>query len=602
MKEGHLMKNYEILKHYKKSDLRRLAKGKTSEIVGIDSEKILIDLSKVLGNYESIKNNVEFRKPPTNTILEVLFDAPNHCVKIEDLKQSVTKKIAEYQKISKDINLEDSNKRYRLYTAVLNAAWDYEGDLLPAEANILRVLRNELSISRKEHQYMMAHPQIKRLFFNEEMYRYELEFLSREGIILVCKLDNDDYFILSDETVDSLKELWGIELEHDQFIRLVDKFNNSELSEILKIFNLPISGNHENKVNRIILEEIKPSEILYSLPLSQLSSYLKRIDISQSGRKEEKILKIIDHFKNNRDIVIIPPPQIIEPDIEDKILSEEKRIDLFSNLTTQQLSNVLGKLNILKSGQKNILIYRLANCQYNEINILNVIKLNDIKSTSRKLGVKVNGTKANLIDDLISYYSDLIIKESKLPTKELFNHYIELSCQDVRIYSQAENSEVISTASIALDFERVTKYLFKNVFKLEIKTQRFGKEDPDGIIKDDEGNIFFYECKTVLNPPYKMPIAHRLQIRNYIEEISKTKDKENFKGYIIISHSFSDNIMNKIEAINSPLDAPICVIEAKDLAAFANKWETNFPTDTFPIRQIVKNGIVTLKDFDQALH
>jgi len=338
------MKNYEILKHYKKSDLRRLAKGKTSEIVGIDSEKILINLSKVLGNYESIKNNVEFRKPPTHTILEVLFDPLNHCVKIEDLKRLVTIKIAEYQKNSTEINIDDSNKRYRLYAAVLDAAWDYEGDLLPAEANILRVLRNELSISKKEHQHIMAHPQIKRLFFDDEMYRYELEYLSREGIILVYKLDNDDYFILSDETVDSLKELWGIELEHDQFIRLVDKFNNPELSEILKNFNLPISGNHENKVNRIILEEIKPSEILYSLPLSQLSSYLKRIDISQSGRKEEKILKIIDCFKNNRDIEKTSVIEIIEPDIEEKILSEEKRIDLFSNLTTQQLSNVLGKL------------------------------------------------------------------------------------------------------------------------------------------------------------------------------------------------------------------------------------------------------------------
>jgi hypothetical protein len=99
-----------------------------------------------------------------------------------------------------------------------------------------------------------------------------------------------------------------------------------------------------------------------------------------------------------------------------------------------------------------------------------------------------------------------------------------------------------------------------------------------------------------------MPIAHRLQIRNYVEKISKTKDKDNFKGYIIISHSFSDNIINKIEAINPPLDAPICVIEARDLTAFAKKWENNFPTDTLPLRQIVKNGIVTLKDFDEVLY
>jgi hypothetical protein len=109
------MKNYEILKHYKKHDLKKLAKGKTAEIVGIDSEKILLNLSKILGNYESIKNNVEFRKPPAHTILEVLFDAQKHCVKIEDLKRLVAEKIAEYQKISKEINHGDSNKRYRLF-------------------------------------------------------------------------------------------------------------------------------------------------------------------------------------------------------------------------------------------------------------------------------------------------------------------------------------------------------------------------------------------------------------------------------------------------------------------------------------------------------
>ena len=228
------MKNYEILKSYKKSDLRKLAKGKISEIVGMDSEKILANLSKVLGNYESIRNNIEFRKPPVNTILEVLLVAANHIVKFDYLKPLVIKKIEEYQNIAKEINLDSSEKMYHLYAKILNASWEYEGDLLPSEANILRVLRKELNISRKEHQYIMAHPQINRLFFKEEMYTSEIEYLTKEGIILIY----EGNFVLSDETVDSIKELWGIELENDQFNRLLDYFSNSQLYKILKSFKL----------------------------------------------------------------------------------------------------------------------------------------------------------------------------------------------------------------------------------------------------------------------------------------------------------------------------------------------------------------------------
>ena len=146
------MKNDKILSTYKKSDLRRLAKGKTSEIVGIDYEKILINLSKVLGNYESIRNNIEFRKPPVHAILEALFEASEYLIKYDDLKPLVRQKIKEYQKLSSNLNLNDSKKKYRLYAKVLDAAWEYEGDLLPAESNILRVLRDELNISKKEHQ------------------------------------------------------------------------------------------------------------------------------------------------------------------------------------------------------------------------------------------------------------------------------------------------------------------------------------------------------------------------------------------------------------------------------------------------------------------
>jgi hypothetical protein len=591
------MKNQIILSQYSRSDLRKLAKGKISEIVGLDAERILVDLSKVLGNYESIKNNVEFRQPPVHTILEVVFEAPDHAVRFEDLKALVKKRIKEYQKGAKELDLEDSNKRYRLYANVLNAAWEYEGDLLPSEANLLRVLRNELTISRKEHDYIMAHPQINRLFFDEDTYRRELAFLTNEGIILIYKKDGESYFVLSDETVESLEELWGIELKPQQFERMLGRFDNSQLYQILKTFRLPLSGTHKQRVERILENEVKPSRLLSS---SQLSSYLKQIGLPQSGKKEDKILKVIDYFKYDKDLVPTTTEAPPAPPPEERLLSDEKMMDLLSILTMEQLGTVLGMLKSSRSGSKDALVGRLVASRYNIESMLNALNLNQISDFCRKIGLRCSGRKSDLIGQVIHHYRELAIKESKLPTKDLVDYYEALSCQDDRVYSQAGISEGICATTIGLDFERATRHLFKNIFNLETRTQRFGREDPDGIARDDEGNMFCYECKTVLNPPYELPIGHRLQIRNYIDAISKTRDRDNLKGYLIVSHSFSQNIEKKIISIKPALDIPISVIEANVLAAFARRWEADFPTQTFPLKQIVRNGQIVMKDFDQV--
>jgi hypothetical protein len=595
------MKNIEILSQYNKSDLRKLAKGKISEIVGIDADKILTHLSKVLGNYESIRNNIEFRKPPVHTILETIFETQDHSVKYEDIKPQVKKKIEEYQELAKEINLNEPGKGYRLYAKVLNAAWEYESDLLPAEANILRVLRKELNISRKEHQYIMAHPEINRLTFNENIYQKELEFLTKEGIILVYNKENESYFVLSDETADSLKELWGIELEPNQFSRLLNKFNNSQLSKLLKSFRLFTFGNHQEKVNRIVSNEIKPSDLLNSLSSDELYSYLKLINISPSGRKEEKVLKVIDYFEYNKDLITPEAPKEQEIIIEEKALSDVKRIDMFSNLSVRELEIALGRLKLSRSGSKNTLIDRLVNCPFNEETLLNSFNVNELIKINKRLSLKTSGNKSFQIKNITEYFRTIPEKESKFPTKQLIEYYADLSCQDKRFYPKDESWEGINTSTIAMDFERATKFLFKNIFKLETKTQKIGQAEPDGIIKDDDGNIFLYECKTVLNPPYNFPINHRRQIKEYIEGIANTKDRDNFKGYIIISHSYPDKIEETLREIKPSIDIPICVIEAKDLAAFGKKWEADHPTDTFPIKRIIKLGKITLGDFEKVV-
>ena len=295
------MNNFEILQNYSRGDLRRLAKGKISEIVGLDATKILHDLSRVLGNYESVKRNVEFRNPPADTILEVLLEAEGHRVPVDDLKSAVRDRIREYREASKDVPLQDPVKGYRLYATMLAAAWDHDGDLVPQEANLLRVLRNELGITRRTHQLIIAHPDIRRLVFDPTSFNEELTYLSNEGIVLVCCDNGDSHFVLSDETAESLLQLWGFEMEPKQYKRLLGVLTNTQLAGILRSAGLRTSGTTRELVERVLASEMPPSAALSVLTGAELASLLARLGLPRSGSKEERVLRVIDHFKSDTD-------------------------------------------------------------------------------------------------------------------------------------------------------------------------------------------------------------------------------------------------------------------------------------------------------------
>jgi hypothetical protein len=103
-----------------------------------------------------------------------------------------------------------------------------------------------------------------------------------------------------------------------------------------------------------------------------------------------------------------------------------------------------------------------------------------------------------------------------------------------------------------------------------------------------------------LNPPYTLPIQHRLQLRNYITTIASSRRADQFGGYMIIAHSFADNIDQKLADIKVPMDIPVAVIEARDLLAFAIKWQDEHSIDTYPIGRALKPGRVTAKDLQRA--
>ncbi|MEZ5125309.1 MAG: hypothetical protein R2826_03550 [Thermoleophilia bacterium] len=595
------MNNFDILKDYSKGDLRRLAKGKISEIVGLDADKILRDLSRVLGNYESVKRNIEFRTPPTDTILEVLLDAEDHRIRTDDLKASVKRRIHDYVEASASLDLKNAKKNYSLYAKMLEAAWEFEDDLKESEANLLRVLRSELGITRTEHQMIMAHAEIGRLKFVASEYEDGLAFLTNEGIVLVCCADGESYFTLSDETSDSLLQLWGFDMRLKQRQRLFESLTKNQLVIALKDAGLKTAGSSAELVARLIENEIATRTVLSALGTVELVGLLAKLGLPKSGNKEDRVYRIVDHFRSDADIAVTevaPPVEEVAPETES--LGDEAVVDLLDELGIFQLGDALQALGLPKTGSKAAKIARLAESRFNSHSVLATLSKGELVALAGKMGLNRTANKPELIESIICHVAEADAQPSELTAKDLLEVYDELSRQDTHAYPPQVVSDGMSASRMGLDFERATRYIFKNLLRLDTKTQKAGREEPDGVLVDESGAFFCYECKTTLWPPYTLPIQHRLQVRNYISTLAKSRRAEQFAGYLIIAHSFADGIEVKLAAIESPLDVPLAVIEARDLLAFARKWQDERPIDTYPIGAVLHAGRVTARDLQRA--
>jgi hypothetical protein len=265
-----------------------------------------------------------------------------------------------------------------------------------------------------------------------------------------------------------------------------------------------------------------------------------------------------------------------------------------------QLADALQTLGLQKSGTKSVRIQRLIQSPFNSETVLQTLSLGDLREMAGKLGLRKAGNKPQIIESILGYFAEQTVEPSDLTAKDLLDFYDELSRQDSRAYPAGSVPDTLSASRMGLDFERATRYIFKNLLRLDTKVQKAGQEEPDGVLVDDDGCFYCYECKTVLSPPYTLPIQHRLQVRNYITAVAKSRRAEQFGGYLIISHSFSDGIERTLEAIDSPLDVPVAVIEARDLLAFGRKWQQDHPIDTYPIGAALQAGRVTARDLQRA--
>ncbi len=561
------MKIYDVLSSQKRSDLNRLAKDKIANYVGLPIDILRDELSKVLTTYDHIKRRIQFRKPPGYTILDIITNRQDYFIPIQEIKGIVQEEIKNVIEEAKSGEALKEDKQYDLYAKMLKTAWDYQEDLLPPEANLLSALREHLNITRSEHRLLEARLEVFK--FSQTSFNREIEHFAREGIIFTHEAN----YIIPEEIVERIKATWGIELDPEPYRRLLNYMTSSQLYLAMGRLELTKGGSQERRINRVLEKGVKPSDLLNTLTVEDLLSIARRSKCPRKYKKDELVPTLISHVKREEDI-IEPTPPPTPPPPEPRLVTDEAFKEALSKFTTSQLVSFLAKKKLMVSGVKDQTIERIVNSIYSLETALDSLRTDELIDLCKLYEISARGRKAEIIERIVHYFRNYQIKGTRATAKELFSIYEDLSKQNINAYRDIGiDDKQISLPTIATDFERATKYIFESIFRLTVKTQTPGREEPDGVIKED--NIILYDCKTVLYPPYELPIAHRDQFRRYTkDQYDKLEPhaKTALKCFIIIGHSFDHKIEDKLAKMKIEPYVPFCLITASDLKFIAERW------------------------------
>lgn len=242
-----------------------------------------------------------------NFILRSILSKPNFYSTKDDIVDAVINKETEIIELSQKSESfrhidEDAIKTF---SVILNTALE-DDKISNDELALISRLRKNLSINEKD-QYLIqakigAFPSKEKEVHTMNQISEGINDLQKSGITFYCnKYDGREerIFVIPDEIVPGIKSVLGIELIEDKYELLLKQLQSDQLKNILENHNLYVYGTKDELVDRIIHAGIKPSESLSYLTTTELGDICGKIpSLKKSGRKEEKIERLINYYAN----------------------------------------------------------------------------------------------------------------------------------------------------------------------------------------------------------------------------------------------------------------------------------------------------------------
>ncbi|MCI0641370.1 MAG: hypothetical protein L0Y58_15770 [Verrucomicrobia subdivision 3 bacterium] len=244
-------------------------------------------------------------------VLNILLQEETHSLEESRLEEKVLEFEKELVKRSKTLDFFDQKKHdperwhhYDTYRIVLEAAWTNDGQISPDEARLLGVLRDHLNISMEEHWLISAmlkrFPKEKCGLHTPDEVNEARKEMQRDGVLWGYRDEsNRNIDIIPTEIAAVIrKDIAKQELQRTNFRRLLhhDSILVGDLRNILIARNMDRSGTKEELIERIVVSDIKPSEVLNDLDRNKLAEMCSYVGLRTSGNKLELIERLIDFY------------------------------------------------------------------------------------------------------------------------------------------------------------------------------------------------------------------------------------------------------------------------------------------------------------------
>ncbi len=298
------------------------------------------------------------------------------------------------------------------------------------------------------------------------------------------------------------------------------------------------------------------------------------------------------HDETGRKIDVIPLEiaTIIRREIANQELQRTnfRRLLHHDSILLPNLRTILQTRGMDRYGNKEELIERIVRSDINPSEVLGDLDRAKLVEMCGYVGLRISGTKPELIERLIDFYDDLTFEErvTRDGREDWYNNYELLA---LRSYAELRAKKlIVKDLEIEHQFEDATQFLFQKKLKVECDCSRKDSR-ADGRIPLENNLCILWDCKSV---------EGAVNLQDHLEgQFDGYLRKERESGmeplsFLVIAPSFTLQSIKLAHQYKARTNWDIALVTAEGLKHLADRWVATQPNKTFPIRLLNRTEVL----------
>lgn len=317
------------------NELKRVANAYVIDFKSLSKEELEEALIKTAPQYSHRENvektlndcmyheNRNLRTITPILIKHILMNKDDSKFESKKLNEEVIKFEQQVVNRSNEFSISKNHPRkdeLELFSFILDVAWESEDLISVDEKNLIVKIQKKLGIS--EDEYMILESQLGKfpkkkniIHSNEEIDGVKRE-LQRMGVLFKIRIDDGiDFDVIPQEIVVTLREIYGIEIKKQGYLKLIENKrlrSKDYLSDIVVRSGINVSKYLKvSELKEIIVNNIKPSILLGGfgardgLSNDVIYDWVKDLGLPVAGTKDQRIQRIIEFYDTFKEKIVV---------------------------------------------------------------------------------------------------------------------------------------------------------------------------------------------------------------------------------------------------------------------------------------------------------